>query len=88
MFEHENTSGICMSTVALGRDETRSPVVTMPSVAGELKSIVNMKNHIDDCMSMNIFKKTTKTIHLKSMLTRNTAQLGYSGIIQYDSMYE
>ena len=77
-----------MSTVAFGRDKVRSPVGTMPSVAGELKSIINMKNHIDDCTSMNIFKKTTKTIHLENILTRDTAQLGHSDIVQYNSMYE
>ena len=33
-------------------------------------------------------KKDNETIHLENILTRNTAQLGYSGIIQYNSMHE
>ena len=33
-------------------------------------------------------QKGNETIHLENILTRNTAQLGYSGIIQYNSMYE
>ena len=33
-------------------------------------------------------QKGNETIHLENILTRNTAQLGYNGIIQYNSMYD
>ena len=32
------------------------------------------------------FQKGNETIYLKNILTRNTGQLGYSGIIQYNTM--
>ena len=41
-----------------------------------------MKNHVEDCTSMNIFKKAMK--QYMWLLTRNTAQLGYSGIFEYN----
>ena len=33
-------------------------------------------------------QKDNETIHMENILTRNTEQLEYNGIIQYTSMYE
>ena len=60
---------------------------TLTYASPNLWNTVIMKNHIDDCTSKYI-PKGNKTIHLENILTRNTEQLGYSGIIRCNSMYE
>ena len=56
---------------------------TLTYVGQKLWNIIIIKNHI----IYEHIKTGNETIHLENILTRNTAQLRYSGIIQCDSMY-
>ena len=56
---------------------------TLTYVGQKLWNIIIMKNHI----IYEHIKTGNETIHPKNILTRNTAQLRYSSIIQCDSMY-
>ena len=51
-------------------------------VGSKVWNTIITKNHIEDCTSMIVFKKA-----MENIFTRNTAQLGYSGVFQYNSMY-
>ena len=63
--------------------KTNTKQNTVTYVLPKLCNTVIMKNHIDNCMSMDIFKKGNETLHLENIINKK-----HSGIIQYNSMYE